>query len=235
MTVMVAEEGASALGAGAAESTAAGSGASSSATRRSSPRGRSGGTPARSTVKTLGNTRQAGTAQRKATTTRNTAVRASQKKAPKTRTQRVVERGRSSGSSYAQKQVGGPQTGTLIAEFMVAVLIIWVQVFTATNKAYVDRISGALWRSTAACAIFFVLALFARGPNTGKVAVTFGALIDIGVLLEATQKKVISTTADILTGQGTGETTAQLTSDTDAPEPHELADTSGTAGAVTAT
>jgi hypothetical protein len=128
---------------------------------------------------------------------------------------------RKSGPSLSMGK-GGGKTGTLVAELMIGLFIIWVSVFTATDKQYSDRMGSALWRSTALCGVFFVLALLARGPQTGKVAVTFGALVDLGIVFQATKENSFKAISDVMTGKGTGETNVQLDSDIKTEEPHEL-------------
>lgn len=212
---MVAAEAASEIGAAEASGSAAGSASSSSGAKAATGAG-AAKRPANSRIKTLGTQQSSGRSR--------PVRRQSQGPAKKKSQGKKLSRPESPGE-VTPREIG-PQTGTLIAEFIVALVIIWAAVFTAKGTAYVDRMSKALWRSTALCGIFFVLGLLARGPNTGRVAVAFGALIDLGVIFEATQQNVIKTTADVLTGTGTGETTAQLTSETSSAEPHELADSS---------
>lgn len=120
---------------------------------------------------------------------------------------------------WGKGQVTGPHTGTLIAEYVLGVFFIFWSVFTSKDT-YVNAMSTALWRMTALTAVFFILALLDHGGKPGKIAVAFGALIDLGIIYTATTQNVIKTMADEISGKGTGVTvTDALTSAGGSKEP----------------
>lgn len=105
--------------------------------------------------------------------------------------------------------VSGPKTGALITEFLLAVLFIVIGIFTS-SKSYAERMSAALWQLTSIFLVFFVLALLAKGEKSGKVALAFGALVDLGIIFAASQKTL--TTAGPSTSGGSA-TAGQPTSE----------------------
>lgn len=96
-----------------------------------------------------------------------------------------------------------PKTSTLIVEWLVAVLVIFWGVLDGQTD-YVSAMSKALWRVTALSGVFFVLALVMRGKNTGRVAIAFGAIIDLAVIFEAAKNGSIKGLAGVFEGTGTG-------------------------------
>lgn len=90
----------------------------------------------------------------------------------------------------------------VIAEFIATVLIIGASPFliprTSKSATPADvakaaakgadplSLSGPLIRLTAACVVFFVLALLSSGPKTGRIAAAFGLLVMLGTLINAT-------------------------------------------------
>ena len=140
------------------------------------------------------------------------------------RSERRESRGRSNNlPSFSLGNVGKDATSTLIAEYLFAVVVIFLSVFTGSSLGYAQQMSSALWRVTAVTAIFFVLSLAARGGKSGKVATAFGLIIDLGVLFEAVKSDTIKTAGDILSGKGSGVNDTTLTSDiTGEPDVHEI-------------
>jgi hypothetical protein len=63
-------------------------------------------------------------------------------------------------------------------------------------------LAGPLVRLTAVCILFFVLALMASGPRSGKAAAAFGGLVVLGALLNATD--MLTALAKAFTGAATG-------------------------------
>jgi hypothetical protein len=123
---------------------------------------------------------------------------------------------------WGKSQVTGPHTGTLIAEYALAVFFIMWTVFTSKDT-YVNAMSTAMWRLTALTFLFFVLALVDHGGRPGKAAVAFGALIDLGVIFSATNQNVIGSIGNVLSGQGQGvSTTAALKSAGGSDEPPHI-------------
>lgn len=87
----------------------------------------------------------------------------------------------------------------VIAEFVATIVIIGMSPFLVPRtdssaspeseaKAAVRAmtLSAPLVRLTAACIVFFVLALLSTGRKTGKIAAAFGALVTLGALINAT-------------------------------------------------
>jgi len=82
----------------------------------------------------------------------------------------------------------------IIAEFAATVVIIGASPFLAPRKgsetpaeaAARFTLAAPLVRLTAACIVFFALALMSHGQKTGRVAAAFGGLIMVGTLLNAT-------------------------------------------------
>jgi len=83
----------------------------------------------------------------------------------------------------------------VLAEFVACIVLVGASpVLTPRttakgNTAVVDTtvsFAGPLVRLTAVCIVFFVLALMAAGPRTGKIAAAFGGLVLLGTALNAT-------------------------------------------------
>jgi hypothetical protein len=87
----------------------------------------------------------------------------------------------------------------VIAEFIVCVLLVGASPFltprTDKSKSAAEEataalsavsLAGPLVRLTALCIVFFSLALLSTGQKTGKIAAALGALVTLGVLLNAT-------------------------------------------------
>ncbi len=139
------------------------------------------------------------------------------------------------GSSASGQILTGPKTGALITEFLIAVLLIIIGVFTS-SKSYAARMSAMLWQLTSLFLVFFVLALLDKGGKMSKAAVAFGAMIDLGILFVATQQSLpgvsgtggttspVQAFATALTGTGAQVGDAVLTVDdaTDTAPAHEI-------------
>lgn len=120
---------------------------------------------------------------------------------------------------------GREHGGVLIAEFIAAVLIMVIGTLTrGPGKGYQVVMSELVIRLTALSMVFFVLFLLAP-TKAGKAAMYFGLLVDLGVLLTATQQGVISDLASVVQGQplkdatGNPVDTTALTADETEPEP----------------
>lgn len=87
----------------------------------------------------------------------------------------------------------------VIAEFIATIIIIGMSPFLIPRTSASDdpeteakaavrdlALSAPLVRLTAACAVFFVLALLSTGQKTGRIAAAFGGLITLGTLINAT-------------------------------------------------
>jgi len=130
-------------------------------------------------------------------------------------------RGRSrSRSGRAFKSLTGRESGgILLAEYFGAVVIIVLGLFTkGPGQGYHQTMADIMLRLTALTGIFFILFLLA-GTKGGKAAVWFGLLVDLGVIFTATRENVLTDTANIVAGKGTGVDTATLTAATKEPEP----------------
>lgn len=112
----------------------------------------------------------------------------------------------------------GSHTGGLIAEWAAGMFLIAWGIFTG-GKSYLEGMSDALWRMTALTFVFFILALVARGDKSGKVALAFGGIVDLGILFHATQTGVVKGIGQIVSGQGIGADTTTLDSDLQTTEP----------------
>jgi hypothetical protein len=111
------------------------------------------------------------------------------------------------GSSFQFKTYDRAPTGALVAEFMGAALIIVLALFTETaTKGYAATISKVMMRLTALTMVFFVLFLLQGSKRGAQAAIWLGLLIVIGVIFTAAQEKVFTTTADEVSGKGTGVT-----------------------------
>jgi hypothetical protein len=72
----------------------------------------------------------------------------------------------------------------LEAEFIGAIALLFLTLFTDTTSSYSDKMLAIMKRGTLIALSFFILALVsAQGPNAARAAKAFGALLDVGVLL----------------------------------------------------
>lgn len=124
------------------------------------------------------------------------------------------------GKSFAIKKLEGPQSGALFAEYFGGALVIILGLFTkGPSKGYLDTMSEIMMRLTALTAVFFVLFLMQGSKRGGQAAVWLGLLIDLGIIFTAARGQTFSTTADIVSGKGTGVETAAMTSALTVPQP----------------
>lgn len=106
----------------------------------------------------------------------------------------------------AKHSASGAKTSTLIAEWLIAVVIIVWGVFDGT-KDYISAMKDLIYRLVAVSVVFFVLALIMRGQSTSKVAVAFGAIIDLALILDVGGKGTFGAVASLLQGKGSGGAT----------------------------
>ncbi len=198
MTVAAVEPvAASAVGDATGAGMAVGAGedaASSSSSRLASRRaGSSGGGSATGTVRKhfTGSAKQGGT--RAAAGKRSSGGTAKRSKGKSTPGFPKLSTGKGS----------GPKVSTLIVEWLIAMLLIFWSVLSG-QKGYLEGMQNALWRMTALSGVFFVLALTMRGKNTARVAVAFGLLIDLAMLLQTAKDNELKMLADIFAQKGTG-------------------------------
>ena len=97
----------------------------------------------------------------------------------------------------------------VLAEFLAVVLLIGVGPMvkprpagqTPEQSGNAADLAAPLVRLTAACALFFILALAASGPRSGRLAAGFGGLVLAGTLLNATT--TLQGLTLVFTGPGT--------------------------------
>lgn len=108
---------------------------------------------------------------------------------------------RSSGGSapsriYRPTETGksaGNAVGALEAEFIGAIALLFLTMFTDTTSSYSDKMLAIMKRGTLIALSFFILALVsAQGPNAARAAKAFGALLDVGVLLSIASTDMIT-------------------------------------------
>lgn len=118
------------------------------------------------------------------------------------------------GGGRRQAQQAGPAPGPaadtgayhrwVIAEFAIAVVVIGASPLLRpggpigkgnAGKVEEGSLAGPLIRLTAVCILFFVLALMANGPRSGKIAAAFGALVDLGIIFNSLPEWKTITTA----------------------------------------
>jgi hypothetical protein len=95
----------------------------------------------------------------------------------------------------------------IVAEFLATVVMIGASPFlaprpkdqTPEEAAKALSLAAPLVRLSAACIVFFVLALLSSGPRSGKLAAAFGGLVVLGVALNTTGN--ISGLNMVFTGQ----------------------------------
>jgi len=102
-----------------------------------------------------------------------------------------------SGSGRSVIPSGGPKSyhRIVMAEFVLTVILIGLSPVLTPRKgnsaapqdvAAAVSFAAPLVRLTAACIVFFALALASTGERSGKLAAAFGGLIVLGTLLNAT-------------------------------------------------
>lgn len=103
------------------------------------------------------------------------------------------------------RYLGNPSVshvGTLAAEYVGGVIIICVAVpLKAGSDGYQKTMVSTIYRVSALTLLFFVLALMANNPKSGKVAALFGALVDLGIVFVATTDHTFQTLGDVLSGK----------------------------------
>lgn len=83
--------------------------------------------------------------------------------------------------------------GTLEAEFIGSILLIFLTVFTDATSSYGDKMLAVMKRGTLAAILFFILALFSTaGEGSAKFAKAFGLLVMAGIFLSTAGQDTIS-------------------------------------------
>lgn len=117
------------------------------------------------------------------------------------------------------RYLGNPSVshvGTLAAEYVGGVIIICIAVpLKAGSDGYQKTMVSTIYRVSALTLLFFVLALMANNPKSGKVASLFGALVDLGIVFVATTDHTFQTLGNALSGKPVDDSSA----DTHSAEP----------------
>jgi hypothetical protein len=100
---------------------------------------------------------------------------------------------------------GGGKVSTLMVEWLIGVAFIIWAAFDG-KKSYQGTVQNFFWRFFSWSMVFFVLALVMRGKNSGRVAVLFGALLDVAIVIYAAASGSISALDSLFKGQGTNPT-----------------------------
>jgi hypothetical protein len=177
MTIMAAEAVPAMAGAGASTGvSAAGTGM---ATRTTASRTIAGRSTAGTRGKATGRT-----AQPRASQGRTVPVRARAERLP----------ARAGAEAWDRPATLPPKTyhRWILAEYAVCIVVVASHPFLAPKKdvetsAVTKSLAMPVIRLTALSMVFFVLALLANGPRTGKVAAAFGGLVTLGVIMNATE------------------------------------------------
>jgi hypothetical protein len=83
--------------------------------------------------------------------------------------------------------------GLLEAEFIVAIFLLVLLMFSSTGSSMAEKIMSMMKRGTLICAVFFILALVAGiGPSASKFAKAFGALVIVAILVTSDMSTVLS-------------------------------------------
>jgi hypothetical protein len=83
--------------------------------------------------------------------------------------------------------------GLLEAEFLAAITILILLLFSDTTSSMTDKMMSAMKRGALICAVFFILALVAGiGPRASKSAKAFGALVIVATLVTSPMSTVLS-------------------------------------------
>jgi hypothetical protein len=138
-----------------------------------------------------------------------TSYRASRGSAP----QRAPRSASKSVGNRQQRSANGPQSisassvpnpvsagndatsgvGLLEAEFLAAISILILLLFSDTTSSMTDKMMSAMKRGSLICAVFFILALVAGiGPRASKSAKAFGALVIVATLVTSPMSTVLS-------------------------------------------
>jgi hypothetical protein len=97
--------------------------------------------------------------------------------------------------------------GALEAEFLLAIAMLGLLLFSSGKDNYADSIMSFMKRGALVCLTFFLLALIASiGPNAAKLAKAFGALMIVGILLTAPVNNVITDVAGLIKNDWLGST-----------------------------
>jgi len=117
-----------------------------------------------------------------------------------------------------RSSAGTPKIGVLIAEWLLAVVLIVVTVpMSGSTKGYQATITSIMMRLTGLTGIFFALALIGTSQKAARFPVWFGLIIDLGIIYHASASGGLKGTVALFSGQsitgGTGQGGVQLAAD----------------------
>jgi hypothetical protein len=157
---------------------------------------RAGSTVPRS--RTVGTRATAGTRTKTSSTGRRTTGRTAQPAAyrPRYGKAQLQQRAQEAPVRIRDEAIGRPvsvptgYTRWVMVEFIVCLLVVASKPFLAPRKGQdvspaTKSLAMPVVRLTAVCLIYFVLALLANGPRTGKIAAAFGGLVMVGTIMNA--------------------------------------------------
>ena len=98
------------------------------------------------------------------------------------------------------------------AEFLAAVGILILLLFSDTTSSMTDKMMSAMKRGTLTCAVFFILALVAGiGPKASKVAKAFGALIIVAIMVTSPMSTVLNDLKGLIENEWIGAVPSSTT------------------------
>jgi hypothetical protein len=116
----------------------------------------------------------------------------------------------------AADNVTGGSVGILEAEFITAIVLLVLLMFTNTASEYGDKIMSTMKRGTLICALFFVLALISSiGPTASKISKAFGALVVVSILVTSPTSQILTALDNLIKNDwiGTDETGNDVSAD----------------------
>lgn len=146
----------------------------------------------------------AGPQSRSATPSRSNRGSAPQRKASKSRKPVSNRQPRNTGGPGTTADTGtsnnspsisgsGQSVGLLEAEFLTAIGILVLLMFSDTASSITDKMMSVMKRGTLICAVFFILAIVSGiGPSAAKSAKAFGALVIVAILVTSPMSTVLT-------------------------------------------
>lgn len=200
MSVMAAE---AAAGSGASTAAASEAGGAAAGTRAASPKStgyrrgqHSGANRGRAKRRTSGPKRATSGAPEKAAPTSSRPKQRPESPADDEAARTWRQRTQEAPPPTASLPSGSGSTyrRIILAEFAACVVLVGASPFlkprssteTPAEAAAALALSAPMVRLTAVCLTFFILALLANGPRSGKIAAAFGGLVTVGTLVNAT-------------------------------------------------
>lgn len=118
---------------------------------------------------------------------------------------------------------GSPKVSSLMVEWLIGVVLIGWTVLDG-RKSYQTTVHNFFWRFFSWSMVFFVLALLMRGKSSGKVAVMFGALLDVVLVVSSANNGSLTRLADVFEGKsfaGSGGASSSTSTGTSALQQFE--------------